>query len=254
MKDFFGKWGKFISVILGPGSAIFTVLAVISLAVSFTQKENIAFANLLAILSAISGGIAGSFIRDDFNKLTGENILEKKGRSAIRNLQSIGKQVSHICEWIGEFSKEKISRDQKRTLEEIDRHLSTARMNIEAGFEDWVDVVPELASAAEVTKRQEEVLQAYVEELFKNKKELIESGDEKKTAEIKEHIAELEKQIKRLENTPVRWVGPRPVISAGMPLPLRKCGHCGHLYRHGKRGPQDPTCPRCYPLQDPPKT
>lgn len=253
------KWSIFGGVILSPGSVLFILLTGGGLILSYVFKSNALFSTLLGILSTISGGIAGSFIRDDYTKLTTDNILEKKGRSAIRNLRSIGKQITHVREWIIEFGKGRINKEQKRTLDEIDRHLSTAQMNIESGFEDWVDIVPELAEAAEITKRQEEVIQAYLEERLKSIKELVMSKDEKRTAELKERISDLERQIKRVRNTPTPWVGMASgyggsivgpsgfgyggtIPTVGMAT-IGNCEKCGKPF--SRNGVQEAVCPTC---------
>lgn len=154
----------------------------------------------MAIIGAVFGGITGAVLKDEYNERTGKNILENKARSAIRNIQSIEKQLVNIRLWIINFMKRKINKEQKYTLEEIDRHLSTTQMNIQSGFKDWKDMVPELVEEeerfTEITKKQQEVLQVYIEELLKNRKELVVSRDEKRIAELKQKISSLEKQIK----------------------------------------------------------
>ena len=238
------KWGTFWNVIASPGSVVFSILTAAELIFSYVFKNNLSFSMLLAVLATVTGGIAGSFIKDDYVKLTTENVLEKKGRSASRNLESIGKQLTHIREWIAEFTKGRITADQKRVLEEIDRHLSTTEMNVESGFADWVDIVPELAEAAElqaqVSKRQEEVIRAYVDELFENKKELAASKDEKKTTELKKRISDLEHQIKKVRHVPFysggTVVGPSgfgyagSISAMGIGGYTRYCDRCGQPF------------------------
>jgi len=239
MKNLRKNWGQFLGVMLSPGSVIFIVITIVGLILAYVFKENTLFATLLSILSAIFGGVAGSFIKDDYTKLSSENILEKKGRSATRNLQSIGKQLAHICGWIAEFSKEKISKEQKRTLEEIDRHLSTARMNVDAGFSDWVDIVPELAEEEEIERKTEETLKAYAEEWLRNQKALVENTDEQRSVEIKDKLTDLEKQIKHIEQIQDRWIGRDRMISHGPThryissgSRITRCVMCGRFFPH----------------------
>ncbi len=251
MKNLKEKWSNFLGIALGPGSIIFVLLTIGSLTTSFYQKENTEVSVLLAVLGSVFGAVAGSFIKDDYNKISGENVLEKKGRSAIRNLQSIGKQLQNVRFWIAEFAKGKINKEQKTTLSELDRHLSTAQMNIESGFADWVDIIPELAEnaerTAEITKKQREVLQTYVEELLEKKKELVVSKDEKRVEELKKRISTLEQQIKEIRSDSARSIGASvplsgSLITGNMPFTLgssvlgepnltinsiNKCTHCG---------------------------
>lgn len=211
MKNLKEKWGDFLEIALGPGSVIFVIFTIGSLGLSFYFRDNQEMSILLAVLGSVFGGIAGSFIKDDYNKISGENILEKKGLSAIRNLKSIERQLGNIRLWVKGFSKGKITKEQKSILNEIDRHLSTTQLNIQSGFADWVDMVPGLAQEAEriaeITKKQQEVLRIYVEELLEKKKELVASKDEKRVDELKKRISILEKQIKDIRSDSARSIG-----------------------------------------------
>lgn len=196
MKTFNQKWGSFCEVLFGPGSVLFFLLTIVSLVLAFYFKNNTLFSTLLAVLGSVFAGVAGGFVRDDYNKLASENVLEKKGRSALRNLEAISEQIIQIRKWIESFKN--VGKEGQKALDETDRHLSTIMLNITAGIADWIDVVPELQERAEVAKKQEEVLKAYIEELLNNKKELIVSKDEKRVSELKEKISDLEKQIKSI--------------------------------------------------------
>lgn len=211
MKNLKEKWDNFLGIVLGPGSVIFVLLTIGSLFLSVYFLENKELSILLAVLGSVFGSITGSFIRDDYNKVAGENILEKKGLSAIRNLKSIERQLCNIRLWVRGFSKGKITKEQKNILNEIDRHLSTTQLNIQSGFADWVDMVPGLAQEAEriaeITKKQQEVFRIYVEELLEKKKELVASKDEKHVDELKKRISILEKQIKDIRSDSVRPIG-----------------------------------------------
>lgn len=197
------KWGKFLGVVLGPGSVIFSLLTLVSLILAFAFKTNTLFATLLTVLGSIFAGIAGSFIKDDYNRLATDNVLEKKGLSAIRNLSSIGQQVILIRGWIKSFISEKniTKKEIKRELEEIDRHINMMEGNINSGLQDWKDIVPELKETEEVTRVYESVIKKYFEELLKNKKELLEVGENKELKErLEKRIKELEKNVKELKN------------------------------------------------------
>lgn len=211
MKNLKEKWTNFIEIAFSPGSIIFILGTIGSLFLSFYFRENQQMSILLAVLGSLFGGLAGSFIKDDYNKVSGENILEKKGLSAIRNLKSIERQLGNIRFWVEGFAKRKLTKEQKSILSEIDRHISTTQLNIQSGFSDWIDMVPELAQEAgriaEITKKQKEVLRIYIEELLKKKKELVISKDEKHVEELKKRISSLEKQIKNIQTDDTRSIG-----------------------------------------------
>lgn len=157
----------------------------------------------MAIVGSIFGGIAGAFFKDEYDKLSGKNILEKKGRSALRNLQGIRTQLRNIETWVVDFSKRTRRQEDKRTLEEINRHIATIDLNISAGLEDWVDIVPELKERSEkeaqIEKKYKEAAQSVMVEILEKRKELASAKDEKVEKELKKKIGDLEKQIKEIK-------------------------------------------------------
>ncbi len=257
------KWSKFASVALSPGAVVFTVLTLGSLVFAYVFKNNTLFSTVLSILSSIFAGIAGSFVRDDYSAISTQSALEKKGRSALRNIASVQKQVLQIKDWVRSFATEAGTKNS-RYLDEVDRHLCTVLLDIESGLADWEDIVPELKEEAEreaeITKKQQELLQTYVEELLDKKKELIVSKDQGKVAEVKKKIAALEKDIKEMRNENAQVNGlklhatpnlngvfrfePGQVLAA----PLRSlCVGCGEEF---VLGPElgvlgSPYCPKC---------
>lgn len=186
------KWFNFLKAIGAPIPLLSILSAVALIIISVVFKDKTEFSVLTNLIGSVFIGIAGAFIKGGYDELSGESILIKKGQSAIRNLSSINQQIAQIQEWIAAFIKK--NDISKRELEEVNRHLGTATLNISSGLADWIDIVPELRQTGEVVKNYENVIKAYIEELLKNRKELIEAGENK---ELKE---QLEKRIKELEN------------------------------------------------------
>lgn len=203
MKTLKEKWYIFGNVALGPGSVIFSILTLAGLIVAYIFKTNLLFSTLLSILSSFFAGFAGSFIKDDYEKIVGQNILEKKGRSALRNLQGISTQLCNVKIWVGDFLKKTKKQEDKNVLEEISRHISTIELNIASGLEDWVDIVPELKEkslqGAEIDKKYREAVQSVVVQLLESRKELAGAKDEKLEQELKKKITDLEKQVKEIK-------------------------------------------------------
>lgn len=200
---FFEKWVAMLSILFSPGFFVSIGTTCVSLYLSVYYKTNIPFSNTMAIVGSIFGGVAGAFFKDEYDKLSGKNILEKKGRSALRNLQGIRTQLRNIEVWVVDFSKRARKQEDKRTLEEINRHIATIDLNISAGLEDWVDIVPELKEKsekeAEIEKKYKEVAQSVMVELLEKRKELASAKDEKVEQELKKKIGDLEKQIKEIK-------------------------------------------------------
>lgn len=255
------KWKDFLSILLSPGSIIPFFLASISLALSIFIFTG-ALSNLLSIFASILTAIAGFFVKDDWDKLQGNSMLEKKGKSAIRNLESIGQQITQIRGWIKSFINSKNASEKE--LREIDRHLTTTEMNIKSGLEDWIDIVPELKKKEEVAKKYQDVMEAHLEELFKNKTELLKVGENKELREqLEKRIKELEKNVKELKNQRQLAVFSGGLATSSTPLSYasispssftspstKTCSNCGRKYNNDDLTIQhlmsfDDLCPNC---------
>lgn len=229
LKKFFEKWTRFLGVILSPGSVIPLILAGISLYFGFTSSNNFSLTILLSVVASVLTAISGFFIKDDWDKLQGNSLLQKKGRSAIRNLESIGQQVDQIRGWIKEFCSEKNKNLSAGHLQEIDRHLVTTQFNITSGLEDWIDIVPELRQRDEIRRHYEDTIQVVIEEVLKNKKELaITPEDNQKREQLEKRIRDLEGNLKSLERRETFMLTPSR-FSRYVRRPLR-CASCGKLY------------------------
>lgn len=236
MKIFLKKWGNFLGILFGPGATVFIIITVLGLIFAYHFKNDTLFSTLLSIISSISAGIAGNFMKDDYDKLVGKNILEKKGRSAWRNLQSISTQLCNLKEWLGVFEKEYKNTD-KRSLNEINRHISTIQLNITSGLEDWVDIVPELKAgkekSIEIEKQYQDYLKTLFSELIEKRKELSFSVDDKKTEELKKKILSLEKEMKEIKKDTSHLIFPLNSINSkenSILLSNLLCSNCGRFY------------------------
>jgi hypothetical protein len=167
----------------------------------------------LAVFGSITGGIAGGIFQSEHSKITGENILRKKGQSAVRNLKSIQTQIHSLRCWVVEFAK-KAKKDVKPQLTEIDRHLSIIELNVNSGYEDWIDIDPALRGEKEVQEKQDEALRTFVVDLLDQKIKLAQSTNVAEQEELGKKIEQLEKQIKGMKKesgvilgTPVSSIG-----------------------------------------------
>ncbi|UZE92933.1 MAG: hypothetical protein IB617_02125 [Candidatus Nealsonbacteria bacterium] len=202
------NWASFLQAFFSPYPLIFLVLSILSIWLSFKYKENMPFSVLVTIIAAFFSGLAGGFIKDEFSSL----MLEKKGRSAVRNLESINQQIYKIRGWIKEFVKGKRA---KESLKETDRHLSMAEFNIQAGIEDWIDVVPELGIFSKIIRNQETALFIGKEKIASIERELLKVRDNR---EVKKKLAEQKKQIRNLENTIYKFKKERSSIISSFSL------------------------------------
>jgi len=239
-KTFLQKWQAFLNILCSPGSAIPLIFATICLVLSifiFTGS----LSNLLAIFASILTSIAGFFIKDDWDRLQGNLMLEKKGKSALRNLGAISQQVIQIRKWIKSFVSKKET--SKRELEEIDRHLNTMEMHLKSGLADWTDIVPELKNKEEVSKNYDDTIKEYIEERLENQKKLLRVGANKDLKEqLESRIKELEEKVKSLRReqysasvSPSASIGTisLPSIDLGnnqVNSIKKTCSNCGKTY------------------------
>lgn len=192
------KWSNFGNMVLDPWFIVFVLATIISIGLSIAIKTNALFSNLLAVFGSITGGIAGGVFQNEHSKITGENILRKKGQSAVRNLQSIQKQISSLRHWILDFNKN----SKKQTdghLNEIDRHLSILELNVNSGYQDWIDIDPALRGEKEVQEKFNETYRAFIVDLLDQKMKLVQSKNTSEKEILETKITQLEKQIKNLK-------------------------------------------------------
>lgn len=195
----FNKWAKAITIIFSPWFLISVGITGISLFLSVKYKLNVPFSNTMAISGSIFGGITGALFKDEYDRISNKNILEKKGRSAVRNIEGIRVQLRNIEAWVIEFAKRTRKQEDKRTLEEVNRHIATIDLNIAAGLADWVDIVPELKQKEELQRTQKDTIQSYIDEILKNKKTLLHASEQEGKT-IKKKISDLEKEVRGLKN------------------------------------------------------
>lgn len=197
------KWKCFSNVAFDPYVLIFFGLTVGSVILSVIFKDEIKFSTLLTVISSILGGVFGGYFLHEYNKMSEGGVLKKKGKSAIRNLEMINIQLKTLEKLVAEFVKNSEDEKKNRDLEEVNRHISTTKLNIISSIEDWEDVVPGLKKYLEdkrlINKEYSKREKSMFLELLKSREELIKSENEEKNKEIKERIEELEDQIREVQ-------------------------------------------------------
>jgi hypothetical protein len=199
----FNKWGNFFAVIIeSPGFVIPSILTIILLFLSNYYRENVSFSNTMAIIGSIFASIAGAFFKDELDKLSNKNILEKKGLSAMRNIKGIQDQLNSIKIWINKFIKDN-NGHAKQNLEEINRHIGTIELSVASGLSDWIDIVPsvkkEIEQEVEIDKKYKEIARSAIIELLEKRKELVTTKNKEDEEGLKKKINNLEKQIKDIK-------------------------------------------------------
>ena len=196
---FIQRWAALLSIIFSPGFFLSAGTAGLTLFLSIYYKSNVPLSNTMAVVGSIFGGVAGAFLKDAYDHISNKNILEKKGTSALRNLEGIQTQLASIERWLALFRKKAKRADEQNTLDEIARHISTIHLNITAGLEDWEDIVPELKEGSEkeaaIEQKYKDALESVTSSLLETRKELARAKDKEIGKELKKKITDLEKQV-----------------------------------------------------------
>lgn len=173
--NWFKKWRDLAEVVLSPLFIISAAIAGASLFFSIHYHENSLFANTMLIVGSLFAGVAGVFFKDEYDELTGKGILEKKGRSALRNLETISTQLYIIKTWADVFSREVAvgEKEYKSAFEEISHHILAIELNIASGIEDWVDILSDMKRPGDedfaIDKKYKEVAESIMAELTEKK-------------------------------------------------------------------------------------
>lgn len=252
-KDLKEPWRVFINIFFNPVVLVTLILSIFGtyLSTLYYKDDTRIIAVLLSILASIFAGILGSVAFDRYKEITGNNILMKKGKSAVRNLSLIVDQLHRLRIRLFEFNSSKV----KVPLEEIDHHLVTTEKSVVSGIEDWVDMVPELNTLSKISEfvvEKGDEIQKVVSEKKELEKEL---GLQDKTQ--KEKVTSLEGRIKqkdqeisrlysevsklRMQQTSIAG----PTISSGMTIGSSLGGTVGSLVSGNLSIASSRNCKRC---------
>lgn len=186
------------------------------------ETKNVAI--LFSILASLSAGILGSVAFDRYKETTGNSVLIKKGKSAVRNLSLIADQLHRLRIRLSEFNTKKI----QMPLGEIDHHLVTTEKSVVSGIEDWVDMVPELTTLTKISETvvergnkmlglmsEKKELEKELEKQDKAQKEKVDSL-ESRISQKNQEISHLSSEISKLRGQQISIGG--PTISSGISL------------------------------------
>lgn len=185
------RWETFLEVMAGPPVLISLIIAIITTFLSIRSYSDPEVTLIISSIASITAGVFGGIIWDRYKAITGDTILQKKGKSAVRNLSLVAEQLGRLK--IRLFGLRE--RKEKFPFDEVDHHIITIEKSVISGIEDWVDMVPEL-------KKISEIAQSITQESNKFKETLREKAELEETLKLKDkaqkkEISELEKQIKQ---------------------------------------------------------
>ncbi len=151
------QWINFFIVVSQPSVLIPIIAAIVLLWVSIGQSDilNPWIQAILAIFISITSGWVGSSISKRWDELTEGKILIIRGKSAIRSLNLLLRNIAAIENRITHYIKrlDKSHREDefiRNSYEEIAERCITLRDVALNSIQHWADIVPEAEAASEV--------------------------------------------------------------------------------------------------------
>ena len=197
---FLSEWGLMLRGLLRPLVSLPIALAVVVLYTANLSVIDKTTSFILQIIATIAIAIAGAFFYDIFRTVLGDDLLIKKGQSAVRNLSLARLKTKNIYD----RTKEKAS------AEEIQNLLLLLEKDIANATQEWNDILPGVAKIEEVyniLSEREKELEIVSKEKARLNTKLLETkeltGAEKEalTKEVKEkeqRIFELLNEVDKL--------------------------------------------------------
>ncbi len=282
--DFWEDWNeewRFASeAVVSPATLVVLISTVILGWVAINQHDGLLLAAVFTLGTSVAAGILGAVIWDRWIRLTGRSVLVDKGKSAIRSLKLLWRNLN-ACQ-----GRVTIYLDRRKTgvtgdvvntwLEEEIQRLSTLQEEALNAISNWTDIIPETDVTAQLAPYRE--LQASVLTLKGAKEELeadlrrVSGVDTERALELNRRLrkreAELEEVKRRLAAEAVRLgtsvlsglSGPASMAGTGLdPLHLSeihhglddikimrligRCDQCGEKFTTDHAGQS--KCPAC---------
>ena len=252
------EWISLLTLLCRPTIVLPLAIAVLALYVANTSDVSKEVKLILNIVASLASGIAAGFMVQWWKDISGNTIVVKKGRSAIRNLTLIREKTKNI----GERTR------SKANLEEIGNLLSLLEKDLGNSIKDWNDILPAvleieaLYASLDQKERENEGIRSEVEalkaELEKEKtwkvnekeelKQLI-ASKEKEAADLRGEIYELKRRTSTVTSTLASSAGmiTLPGLTAygvGRTIMATTCKKCGKLYHMRALG-ENGLCDEC---------
>lgn len=234
------EWKSFGSLFLRPLTSIPVAISILALCYANATAIDKTASLILQIVSSVLLAIAGGSFYDAFKSLTGNNLLEKKGNSAVRNLSLSRLKIKNISYRAKEGA----------STEEIRNSLSLLEKDIANATQEWNDILPGVDTIEEIytilAEKENELDVAEKEKNLLNER-IIKGNElgimEKET--LKGELKEKEKEILKLsqEIDKLKLTTTYPVSGIGLGLSSY------NIPSHGKMGLTQSTkikiCSKC---------
>ena len=202
--DFWGNWTeewRVASAAVGSPTTLVVLISTVILAwVAINQRDGLLLATIFTLGTSIAAGILGAVVWDRWIRLTGRSVLQDKGKSAIRSLKLLWRNLNACQGRVTTYldrRKTGVTGEVVNTwLEEEIQRLATLQEEALAAISNWTDIIPEVDVTAQMAPYRE--LQASVLTL-KTAKEELEADLKRVSGVDTERALELNRQLGKRE-------------------------------------------------------
>lgn len=199
-EDWNEEWRIVSKAVVSPATLVVSISTVILGWVAINQHDGLLLAAIFTLGTSVAAGILGAVIWDRRIRLTGRSILVDKGKSAIRSLKLLWRNLNACQGRVTTYldrRKTGVSGDIVNTwLEEEIQRLATLQEEALNAISNWTDIIPEADVTAQLAPYRE--LQASVLTL-KTAKEELEADLKRVSGVDTERALELNRQFRKRE-------------------------------------------------------
>ncbi len=198
-EDWNEEWRVASEAVVSPATLVVLISTVILGWVAINQRGGL-LAAIFTLGTSVAAGILGAVIWDRWIRLTGRSVLVDKGKSAIRSLKLLWRNLNACQGRVTTYldrRKTGVTGDVVNTwLEEEIQRLATLQEEALDAISNWTDIIPEADVTAQLAPYRE--LQASVLTL-KTAKEELEADLKRVSGVDTERALELNRQFRKRE-------------------------------------------------------
>jgi len=199
-EDWNEEWRVASAAVVSPATLVVLISTVILGWVAINQHDGLLLAAIFTLGTSVAAGILGAVIWDRWVRLTGRSVLVDKGKSAIRSLKLLWRNLNACQGRVTTYldrRKTGVTGDVVNTwLEEEIQRLATLQEEALNAISNWTDIIPEADVTAQLAPYRE--LQASVLTL-KTAKEELEADLKRVSGVDTERALELNRQFRKRE-------------------------------------------------------
>ena len=192
------EWRVASEAVVSPAALVVLISTVILGWVAINQHDGILLAAIFTLGTSVAAGILGAVIWDRWIRLKGRSVLVDKGKSAIRSLKLLWRNLNTCQGRVTTYldrRKTGVTGDVVNTwLEEEIHRLATLQEEALDAISNWTDIIPEADVTAQLAPYRE--LQAAVLTL-KTAKEELEADLRRVSGVDTERALELNRQFRK---------------------------------------------------------